>query len=408
MKAPGLTAALLLSTDCFEGYFEEGLGLTRDAYLARYRNDWAWDYADALRDHGVDALIYVPSLRHDGIERTEDGFGVRFLRLGRPYHLWHRVPLLRRSPPGRYLGEAANGLCLLRGLRRALACDGADVLYVQEYWTGRFDTLALSGLAPLIGADQGGRPRRQLKLAKRWSFPRAEFLTTLTTAESANVARYRGIPKPLVNAVDTTLFRFAEDRSAEPRTLLTVARLHDAQKRVSDLIRALVHLPSDWRLDIVGSGPDEHALRAVCEREGVAERVTFYGFVDDKEVIAARMRGCAVFALPSAWEGMPIALLEAMSSGAAVVVSDIPAMTEVIRSGENGLVVPVGAPKLLANAVQTAERRCSDLRRQARRTVEERYSRAALGSRLAGLMREAAVAREPTWGGRDARAGRFS
>jgi glycosyltransferase involved in cell wall biosynthesis len=385
-----LRAALLLSTECFEDFYGTDLGLTLEQYLDGYRNDWSWDWCRALRSHGKEALIYVPSLSGAGRHSTPEGVDVRFLQLGRLSAPWRRAPLLRRSPLGRYLAQAANAAAFLPALREALDADGVDVLLVQEYWTGRFDVLAARLRAPIVAVDQGLPDRHEVKLLKRRSLPRAQRVLTQTATERDKVATYGAAVEHLPNGVDTDRWSPGPGDARQPRTVLTVARLLDVQKRVSDLIAALARLSDDWRLRIVGSGPDESALRAHAQRLGVEARVAFLGFTLDPTRVRDECRACSVFALPSAYEGLPMALLEAMSCGTAVVGSDIPAIAEVMTDGRDGLLAPVAEPERLAARIREADTRRVELGAAARETIELRYSQDAMGRRLVEVM-EAAV-----------------
>jgi glycosyltransferase involved in cell wall biosynthesis len=387
-----LRAALLLSTDHFEAFYGQDLGLTVEEYLSTYRNDWSWDWCRALRAEGETPLIYVPSLRETGLRSTPDGVGVRFLPVGPLYAPWHRLPVLKRSPPGRYVAQAANAAAFLPALREALAADEVDALLVQEYWTARFDLLAGRLSVPILAVDQGLPDRREIKLLKRRSLPRAQRVLTQTTIERDKVAAYGAAAERLPNGVDTDRWSSTPgDLDRVPRTVLTVARLLDMQKRISDLIAAIALLGSNWQLRILGGGPDEALLRDHARRRGVAARVTFLGFTLDKARVRDECRTCSVFALPSAYEGLPMALLEAMSCGAAVVGSDIPAIAEVVTDGHDGLLAPPRDPERLAACIREADSRRAELGAAARETVEVRYSQGAMGRRLVEVL-EAAVA----------------
>nr|MDQ3936531.1 hypothetical protein [Actinomycetota bacterium] len=92
--------AILLAVESFEHFFEGQLGLSTDAYVEGYRHDWAWDWCAALSAQGVEPVLYVPSVEHEGLRPTPDGHAVRFVRLGRGYRPWVRFPVLKRSPLG--------------------------------------------------------------------------------------------------------------------------------------------------------------------------------------------------------------------------------------------------------------------------------------------------------------------
>jgi glycosyltransferase involved in cell wall biosynthesis len=382
-------AAILLSTDSFEDFFTREFGLTPDEYTSSYRNDWAWDWCAMLQSEGVDPAIYIASLKHEGVQETHDGVLVRFLKLGGAYGPWKHLPVLKRSPPARYVSQVANAQAMLPALRRAIREDEVGVLLIQEYWTGRFDRLAGALDTPFIAVDQGLPAGRELKAFKRRSFPRARVAITQTEAQAELVRERGGCAERIPNGVDTDFF--APDGTARAeRTVAIVARLVDPQKRISDLLRSLALLPADWHLTIAGTGPDGAELEALAKRLGLFSRIEWLGFVGDKVEIRRLYSRSAVFALPSAWEGLPVALLEAMSCGAACVGSDIPAIAEVIEDGRTGYVVPVGEPDQLARAIESAGAAQNRLGAAAREAVQRRYSKGSSARRLAEVVRAAA------------------
>jgi glycosyltransferase involved in cell wall biosynthesis len=146
-------------------------------------------------------------------------------------------------------------------------------------------------------------------------------------------------------------------RGAEPPPglerprLLIVGRLCK-QKAHSVLFSAMALLPpelSEWCLSVVGRGPEEEPLRRLAEQLGIAARVQWHGQVENPDPF---YRCADIFVLPSLHEGMPNALLEAMNQGLPSIVSDAsPGPLEVVKDGVTGLVVPVGDPQALANAI---------------------------------------------------------
>jgi glycosyltransferase involved in cell wall biosynthesis len=394
--ASRIRLALLLSTRFFEDFYGDSLGISAADYIDSYRNDWSWDWCSVLREQGVDARIYVPSIRESGSRRTPEGFELRFLPLGATYMPYVRFPVLERTPVGRFAGQAVNTGAFLEPLRSALVSDDIDVLCVQEYWTARFDLLTRRLAVPIIAVDQGLPDRREVKVLKRGSFARASRIIVQTEREAIKVRALGGDAVVIPNAVDTDLFSPAArpDRSEHPCTVLSVARLHDAQKRPSDLIRALGLMPDEWSLDLVGTGPDEKKLRRLTQELGLEGRVRFNGFVGSKTDLRDFYRSAGVFALPSAYEGLPMALLEAMACGAAVVGSRIPAIARVLEP--DGLLVEVGDVPALAASLREAASRRSELGGRARATIEERFSRHAIGPQLLECIRSTRVPEHPS------------
>jgi glycosyltransferase involved in cell wall biosynthesis len=235
--------------------------------------------------------------------------------------------------------------------------------------------------------DQGMPDRHEVKLLKRASLKRARAIITQTSAETDKVRRFGGRALLIANGVDTTFYAPDPEVERADATALIVARLNDQHKRVSDLLRAIAVLPPPWRLDVLGIGPDEDRLHALASELGIAARVAFLGFESDKERIRDRLQRCTVFVLPSAHEGLPVALLEAMACGAPVVGSDIPAIADVVRQG-GGEVVPVGAVTDLAAAIVSVAADRVRLGQAARSTVERSYSRDRVAAALAAVIND--------------------
>ncbi|MEN3284661.1 MAG: hypothetical protein V7607_5801 [Solirubrobacteraceae bacterium] len=383
--------AILLSAESFERFFVAELGLSRHEYAMTYRNDWAWDYCHMLRDQGIDVTVYVATEGSASVEEAPDG-RVRFLRLGSAYRPWLHVRSLIRTPIGRFVAGLVSTATLLKPLEHALAADQIDVLMIQEYWTSRYDLLAFRLGRSFVAVDQGMPDRREVKLLKRRTLPRAHAIITQTRAEADKVHRFGGPAALIANGVDTSFYvpgGAGVERAAA--TALIVARLNDQHKRVSDLLRALAILPALWRLEVVGIGPDEDRLRRLASELGIDDQVAFLGFEPDKARIRERLQRCTVFVLPSAHEGLPVALLEAMACGTPVVGSDIPAIADVVQQG-GGEVVPVGAADRLAAAIQSVAADRDRLGRAARSTVERGYSRDCVAAALTAVLMEAAEA----------------
>jgi glycosyltransferase involved in cell wall biosynthesis/SAM-dependent methyltransferase len=136
-----------------------------------------------------------------------------------------------------------------------------------------------------------------------------------------------------------------------PTLILFAGRLVP-QKRIDRLVEAIAALRDDLRsrvtLSIVGDGPMESQLREMGTRLGV--HIQFEGRLAHEELLN-RMRRCAVFAQTSSYEGHPKTVIEAMSVGAPVVVSDTPGLRGLVRHGATGLCVPP-EPQAIALALE--------------------------------------------------------
>ena len=188
---------------------------------------------------------------------------------------------------------------------------------------------------------------------RRLLYRRADVLTANTTGVMESLvplfqARHLALlPNPLPMPVVPAAVGSAGDRQG----FVTVARLVP-QKGIDVLIRALAQTSGaaqDWTLTLVGDGPEREALERQVLQAGLEEKVHFLGFRSDPQTSLLQ---AGVFVLPSRYEGMPNALLEAMAVGLAVVVTDAsPGPLEVVEAGVSGLVVPSDEPAALADAL---------------------------------------------------------
>ena len=135
----------------------------------------------------------------------------------------------------------------------------------------------------------------------------------------------------------------------------TIGRLHEQKGHVY-LIDALERLSAshpELRAFIVGYGPLESSLNERIQRLGLADRVRLLGYRTDTARLLAAMD---VFVLPSLWEGMPNALLEAMAMGLPVVATGVDGNLDLVADGETGMLIPAGDAEALASAIQCLAR----------------------------------------------------
>jgi glycosyltransferase involved in cell wall biosynthesis len=136
--------------------------------------------------------------------------------------------------------------------------------------------------------------------------------------------------------------------AGRPLRLLFVGRIEDQSKGVFWLPAILRDL-SDATLTVVGSGPDEAALRRMLAPFGT--RVFFHGALP-AESVRAMYADHDVLVGPSRYEGFMIVLVEAMSKGCVPVASRIRGVTDtIVEHGRNGFLFPVGDTALAAQSI---------------------------------------------------------
>lgn len=201
-------------------------------------------------------------------------------------------------------------------------------------------------------------PRRMI----RWAMARADAMISVSAGlRDAMVALGADGSRITVlrNGVDLDQFRPPADDAARAAlraglgldgpTLLSVGHLIE-RKGHHHAIGALAHLP-EWRLLIVGEGPDRARLEALAARLGLGPRVRLLG--SHPHAALPRFYGAAdLLALASSREGWANVLLEAMACGTPVVASDIPGNGEVVQRREAGLIVGVNSAEGFAAGVR--------------------------------------------------------
>ena len=122
-----------------------------------------------------------------------------------------------------------------------------------------------------------------------------------------------------------------------------VGRIEDQKNPLflADLLAELVASGRDARLAWIGDGAMRPALEARAAGHSVRDRLIVDGWRDDAR---ERMNGLDILAMPSRFEGLPLALIEAMHAGLAVCVSDADGMPEAVTDERDGLVRPLSAP----------------------------------------------------------------
>jgi glycosyltransferase involved in cell wall biosynthesis len=134
--------------------------------------------------------------------------------------------------------------------------------------------------------------------------------------------------------------------------LFTIGRL-DPLKRFDLLIRALQHAETPVRCKIAGTGPERENLQALAGRLGVADRVDFLGWVDDKDVVELYAGALGVYYAPYD-EDYGYVTVEAYKAGKPVVTTaDAGGVLEFVEDGVNGFICSPDSPKEIGSRFDT-------------------------------------------------------
>lgn len=135
----------------------------------------------------------------------------------------------------------------------------------------------------------------------------------------------------------------ADDRSVYKKvSILFLGNLME-RKGIGDLIAALSMLPAgvaDWHLIVAGGG-DVEKYRDLCAHIGLSGKISFLGWVDRQRSLSL-LAASDILVLPSYDEGLPLVILEAMGSGAAVVCTPVGSIPEFLRDRETAVFVEPG------------------------------------------------------------------
>lgn len=177
------------------------------------------------------------------------------------------------------------------------------------------------------------------------------------------------------NGVDLTRFAPQQEQEEQALTVVCVAKFRH-QKGIDVLLCAwslLIEQLSEARLILVGDGPLFASLQRLAEELDITASVEFAGLCSD---VARQYQRGRIAVLPSRWEGMPNALLEAMACGRACIATRVSGSENLLHGGRGILVEPedrdglVSALKLLLTEPELARH----YGQTARRHVAERYS----------------------------------
>ncbi|HEY0778736.1 MAG TPA: glycosyltransferase family 4 protein [Gemmatirosa sp.] len=248
-------------------------------------------------------------------------------------------------------------------IRRALAAMRADVLHSHMIGLAMFGAAATVGTGVPHVITMHGTGRETSAARRRWALRAALRSSAAPIAVSDGLRReLRGLIGSVADRMDVLPNGVPERRGARDATRASLGIARDEilvvavgnlfhNKNHAALLEALGRLPADvpWRLVIAGRREDAaDALDARIAASGWEQRARLLGPRDD---IPDLLAAADVFAMPSLNEALPMALLEAMFSGTAIVASAVGGIPEAVRDGREGLLVAPGDIHALAAAL---------------------------------------------------------
>ena len=307
--------------------------------------------------------------------------------------------------------HAMDPSCVV-GLMQLFRTHGINAVHSHEFTMAVYGGAAarLLGLPHVITMHGGVNPcgTRRRRIALRWAMrtadhtvmvaraTRHQFATRLGVRESRFAVVPNGVP---IRRGDAERVRAEFNVQPGDCVMLAVGNL-EKHKGHRVLLEALSRLGRNgtrlpWKLIIAGGrgGDQQEALQEYVEDEDWADRVHILSNRDDVPDLLAL---ADIFVMPSLWEGLPMALLEAMVARKAIVASATAGIPEAIENGKEGLLVAPGEVDALAAALKsliTDPARRNALGEAAGSRAHQEFTENVMTDRYESMYKRAALAR---------------
>ena len=242
----------------------------------------------------------------------------------------------------------------------------------------------------------GGVRVRALRRASDFALRRAahlvvpsESLRQLALTWGVRAERITLLPNPVAPPELGARDELRTRHGLEGPTLVFAGRLAP-QKRLDVALDALARADGVTLL-IAGDGPDEQELRRHAGTLGLDGRARFLG-PQPRRTVFELLRAADAALLSSSWENFPHMAVEALAVGTPVLATSVGGVAEIVRDGENGLLVPSEDPEALAEAIRRyfADAGLRERLSAAAPSSVERYAPAAIYDELERILERAA------------------
>lgn len=252
----------------------------------------------------------------------------------------------------------ANGrvnLSAVHELRKYIRQNRIQVLHTHGYKTDLIGLLSTRGTGCRIVSTPHGWTRQAdfklmcYEILDRCAFPFFSSVAPLSDELFKNLEGIPGLNGKLclirngvdigeIDSVKQAAGEVAKFRNEGNFVIGYIGRLVPS-KAIDTLLISVSRLKfENWRLAIVGEGECRWVLEKQAEELGIADKVCFFGFREDR---IAFLRGFDLFVLPSRSEGIPRSVMEAMAAGVPVIASKIQGCRDLIEDGRSGLLCEV-------------------------------------------------------------------
>lgn len=219
--------------------------------------------------------------------------------------------------------------------------------------------------------------------------------TTIVLGNDWDKFLHNIVPQASVSVINNAIAlpKFEPRVQHHPIRLLFMGALIK-RKGIVDLISAVKNISDDsiepFELWIAGTGEDEKKLKEFSKQCGVDEKVKFLGWIN-RDAKPQLLKETDVLVLPSYNEGLPIAILEAMSYGLPIISSDVGSISEAVEVGKSGYLFQPGNTDTLSQCLKqiiSDERKYEEFSKNSRRIAEEKFSDTIFFSKVEALYKK--------------------
>jgi glycosyltransferase involved in cell wall biosynthesis len=299
-----------------------------------------------------------------------------------------------------------------RGLRRLVREQRFDLVHAHIYASAAASALATVGTGvPLVVTEhtEGAWQGRHARLLSRLIYRRARSVIAVSSPIRGRLLERDGVPPEKISFIPNAVISASGRKPGTTSTLPderregplvgVVARLQP-EKGVANFLKAAARVSAACpaaRFLVVGDGPLREELLRLADRLGLRERVRFLGHRADARELVGLLD---VLVVPSLTEGTPLIVLEAMAAGVPLVASAVGGVTDQVRHGKEGLLIPPGDATALGDALLELLQdpdRAHRLGEAGRRRADSVFSHAAMVRKIEGVY-HAALGHPPAQG----------
>ena len=297
------------------------------------------DLLPRLRNNGENE---VELLLFNGVEtnfkKELEHKGIKIISLSTTNDVYHprRLFKLRRIIPQYDIVHTHNTACQLYVAIASSLLHNKPILLTTEH-----------------NSTNRRRANSWLKPVDRWMYNLYQAIVCIADQTYQNLVDYIGYSKRfhiIHNGVDVSRFiKPIADVTDKNEFIITMVAAYRPQKDHETLLRAMTHLPVNYRLWIVGGGDrrEGERIKSYCSHLGLDDRVDFMGVRQDVPEVLEKSD---IVVLSSHWEGLSLSSIEGMACGRPFIASDVDGLHEIVDGA--GVLFPQGDDKALADKIR--------------------------------------------------------